>query len=234
VTTEAVEELEKFRALIERACARSGRNARDVRLIGAAKTVEAERLRLWLQAGLSEVGENYVQEGVAKKAALCAEFPAVRWHLIGALQSNKASLAVREFDLIHSVDRLALAQALNKAAQAQNKVQDVLLQVNVGGEATKAGCAPDELETLAQEAKALPNLRVLGLMTLPPYDEDAEKTRPYFRQLRELRDDLIRKSLLAGGELSMGMSDDFPVAIEEGATIIRIGTALFGKRKRTM
>lgn len=215
---------------IAQACARCGRTPGEITLLGATKTVPAERLKAWLDLGLTEVGENYVQEGVAKKEALGTDARRLHWHLIGALQSNKAKIAVREFSLIHSVDRPSLAKALNAAAREQDKVQDVLLQVNVGGEATKAGCAPRELEDFARLCAGLENLRVGGLMCLPPYNEDAEQTRPHFRQLRQLRDDLLEKQLLQNGALSMGMSDNFEVAIEEGATIVRLGTILFGKR----
>lgn len=224
-----------IQARISKACARSRREAASVRLLGAAKTVSVARLRQFLKAGLTEVGENYIQEGVEKKVVL-GQNTSLRWHLIGALQSNKAKIAVREFDLIHSVDRTSLAQAIDKTARESGKIQNVLLQVNIGAEVTKAGCAPDELRSLAGFCRNLENLRICGLMCLPPYDEDLEKTRPYFRQLRELRDELRAQNLLSSaefeGELSMGMSDDFEVAIEEGATIIRLGTALFGRRDK--
>lgn len=224
---------------ISRACARSGREVRSVRLLGASKTVSAWRLQQFFAVGLNEVGENYVQEGVDKKVIL-GQNRSLRWHLIGALQSNKAKIVVREFDLIHSVDRLSLAQAINKAAREIGKTQKVLLQVNIGGEATKAGCAPSELKELAHYCRNLEHLRVCGLMCLPPYDDDPEKTRPYFRQLRDLRDELQAQNSFFdkglnrefSGELSMGMSDDFEVAIEEGATIIRLGTVLFGRRDK--
>ncbi|MBV9867755.1 MAG: YggS family pyridoxal phosphate-dependent enzyme [Abitibacteriaceae bacterium] len=225
-----------LRTRIAAACDRVGRESSEVSLVGAAKTVPPERLKPFLEAGLSEVGENYVQEGIAKRAALndtkCVK--QVRWHLIGALQSNKAKDAVHYFDLIHSVDRLSLATALDKAARAQQKVQEVLLQVNLGDEASKAGCALEDLPTLVQQCAALPNIAVRGLMCLPPYHEDAEQMRPYFRQLREARDVLLTepKDVFKSGvvHLSMGMSHDFEVAVEEGATLVRIGTALFGAR----
>lgn len=228
--------LRALRARIDAACDRVGRARSEVSLVGAAKTVPPERLQPFLQAGLSEVGENYVQEGISKRAALndtkC--ITPVRWHLIGALQSNKAKDAVYYFDLIHGVDRLSLATALDKAARAQQKVQEILLQVNLGDEASKAGCALEDLPVLAQQCAALPNLAVRGLMCLPPYHEDAKQTRPYFRQLREARDSLLKESnaIFADGivHLSMGMSHDFEVAVEEGATLVRIGTALFGAR----
>ncbi len=219
---------------MEGACLRSGRELSSIALIGAAKTVPAERLREFLHAGLAEVGENYVQEGLAKLAALENEAQTARWHLIGSLQSNKAKQVVGAFSLVHSVDRVSLAQALDRAAGEIGKVQDVLLQVNLGDEASKAGCKPHEVATLAEFCAKLSNVRLCGLMCLPPYDADAERTRPYFRQLRILRDELLQKELLRleTAELSMGMSDDFEVAIEEGATLVRIGTALFGRRRK--
>jgi len=229
--------LRLLRLRIERASARAGRNADAVTLIAASKTVAPQRLRLFIEAGLGDAGENYVQEAIAKIEFIRQEAPsaAVRWHCIGRLQSNKAREAVRYFTMIHSVDRLSLAVELDKAARAVHTVQEVLLQVNVGGEASKAGCAPHELRALAQGCRSLPNLAVRGLMCLPPYHEDAEQTRPYFTMLRERRDTLCsRPDAVFTAEsfrhLSMGMSNNFEVAIEEGATMVRIGTGLFGAR----
>ena len=224
---------QEIQSRIAATCARCRRETDSVTLLGAAKTVSAARLKAFISAGLTDVGENYVQEGISKKAAL--QNLDVRWHLIGALQSNKAKVAVREFSLIHSVDRVSLAQSLNKAAQEVGKVQEVLLQINIGKEDTKAGCAPENLPELARFCANLENLRVRGLMCLPPYNEDAEATRPYFRQMRLLRDNLKKQTWPGAQEceqLSMGMSDDFEVAIEEGATIIRLGTVLFGRRAK--
>lgn len=219
---------------MESACLRSGRELSSIALIGAAKTVSAELLLEFLHAGLAEVGENYVQEGLAKIDALGNEAGNTRWHLIGALQSNKAKQVVGAFSLVHSVDRVSLAQAIDRAAGEIGKVQDVLLQVNLGDEASKAGCKPHDVAMLAEFCTQQSNLRLCGLMCLPPYDADAERTRPYFRQLRVTRDELLQKELLRPetAELSMGMSDDFEVAIEEGATLVRIGTALFGRRRK--
>jgi pyridoxal phosphate enzyme (YggS family) len=211
------------------AARRVGRDPASVRLVGAAKTVPVERLRPVVAAGLAIVGENYLQEAKAKIAAL--DLP-VSWHFIGHLQTNKAAAAVKLFDLIHSVDRPSLAQALDRAAARLGKVQDILLEVNLGGEATKSGVAPEELAALLQCCAGLPHLRVRGLMTMPPWRPDPEEVRPYFRQLRQARDQLQALHLpgVELAELSMGMSDDFAVAIEEGATLVRIGTALFGRR----
>lgn len=196
-------------------------------LVGASKTVPTEKLHDYLAAGLTHTGENYVQEGVAKVTALRPQFPAVQWHLIGALQSNKAREVVTHFDYVHSVDRVSLANALDKAARAKGKVQQILLQVKLGGEETKSGCEAADLEALLAHCRNLPHIKVCGLMSLPPFCEDLEEARGYFRELRRLRDDL------AGGEawhLSMGMSHDFEVAVEEGATMVRIGSELFGRR----
>lgn len=214
---------------IAAAARRVGRDPASIRLVGAAKTVPADRLRPIVAAGLAIIGENYLQEAKAKIAAL--DLP-VSWHFIGHLQTNKAAAAVKLFDLIHSVDRPALAQALDRAAARLGKVQDILLEVNMAGEASKSGVAPEAAAALLHTCMQLPHLRVRGLMTMPPWRPDPEEVRPYFRRLRELRDHLLTFNLpgLALPELSMGMSDDFAVAIEEGATLVRIGTALFGPR----
>jgi pyridoxal phosphate enzyme (YggS family) len=228
--------LSELRARIVAACEKVGRDPASVTLIGASKTVPAERLKPFIEAGLADLGENYVQEGLGKIAAL-PNFPG-RWHFIGALQSNKARDVVRGFDVVHSVDRVSLANGLDKAAREHGKVQDILLQVNIGDEATKAGCSLNELSSLARHCAGLPNLAVRGLMCLPPYSEDAERARPYFRRMAQARADLVSELGRAGGapdqpgawHLSMGMSNDFEVAIEEGATMVRIGTQLFGAR----
>lgn len=226
---DSVARYQQLLAAIAMAARKAGRDPASVRLVGAAKTVPVERLRPVVAAGLTIVGENYLQEAKAKIAAL--DLP-VSWHFIGHLQSNKAAAAVKLFDLIHSVDRLSLAQALDRAAARLGKVQDILLEVNIAGEASKSGVAPAALEDLLGACAALPHLRVRGLMTMPPWGPDAEQVRPYFRQLREARDRLQALNLpgVELVELSMGMSDDFAVAIEEGATLVRIGTALFGPR----
>ncbi len=215
---------------IEAACRRAKRDANEITLIGASKTVEVARLKGFLDAGLNDLGENYIQEGVAKIEELQSEYPRLRWHFIGALQSNKAREAVQHFDIIHSMDRISLAKSLNKEAAKINKIQDVLLQVNIGEEDSKSGCAPNEVQSLAARCAEFPNLRVCGLMTLPPFFEEAEKSRPYFRQMRELLVAARSSTASLGNELSIGMSRDFGVAIEEGATMIRLGTVLFGAR----
>jgi pyridoxal phosphate enzyme (YggS family) len=207
----------------------AGRDPAEVRLIAVTKTVKLDRLQEAVAAGHTLFGENYVQEAKAKIASLG---PGLTWHFIGHLQSNKAKAAVELFDLIHSVDRLRLAKALEQAAARLGKVQDILLQVNLAGEASKSGTAPEDTENLLVEISKMPHLRVLGLMTMPPWFSEPEKVRPYFRALRELRDRLRQKQLVDGDlpELSMGMTGDFEVAVAEGATLVRIGTAIFGRR----
>jgi len=219
--------LEDVRAAIAAAAQRSRRDPGAVRLVAVSKTVDLARIRAAVDAGQDLFGENYLQEARDKIAVLGAQ---VSWHLVGSLQSNKARGAVELFDLIHAVDRLKLAQALDAAAARLGKVQDVLIQVNQAGEATKSGVTPSAAPALLQEVARLPHLRVLGLMTMPPWFPDPEAARPYFRALRELRDHLRGLTGLPLTELSMGMSGDFAVAVEEGATLVRVGTAIFGSR----
>jgi len=221
--------LQLVRSQIEAACARVGRNASEVTLVGASKTVPAVRLGEFYHAGLRDFGENYIQEGTEKvRYAREAGWDAT-WHFIGALQSNKAREAVAHFDLIHSVDRISLAKELDREARRVEKVQRVLVQVNIGGEESKAGCAPENLSALLDSMSALQNLRVEGLMSLPPLRENPEDSRPFHQQLRALRDQ-FRTPHSTLGTLSMGMSRDFEVAIEEGANFVRIGSAIFGTR----
>jgi hypothetical protein len=198
-----------------------------VRLVAVSKTVDLARIRAAVDAGQDLFGENYLQEARDKIAVLGAQ---VSWHLVGSLQSNKARGAVELFDLIHAVDRGKLAQALDAAAARQGKIQDVLIQVNQAGEATKSGVEPAAAPALIQEIARLPHLRVLGLMTMPPWFPDPEAARPYFKALRVLRDHLRGLTGLPLTELSMGMSGDFTVAVEEGATLVRVGSAIFGGR----
>jgi pyridoxal phosphate enzyme (YggS family) len=213
--------LARVRERIALAAERAGRSPDDVLLVGVSKSVDAERIRRALAAGLPALGENRVQEAKEKIGELGRSVP---WHLVGHLQTNKAGDAVRLFDLIHSLDRLELARELHRRAAAAAKVVDVLVQVNLAGEATKGGFAPSELKGALDAIRELPGLAVRGLMTIPPPVAQAELARGWFRQLRELRDE-------AGLEhLSMGMSGDFEVAVEEGATMVRVGTAIFGPR----
>ena len=219
--------LKDVRAAIAAAAQRARRDPGSVRLVAVSKTVDLERIRAAIDAGQDLFGENYLQEARDKIAVLGRQ---VSWHLVGSLQSNKAREAVALFDLIHAVDRLKLARALDAAAARLGKVQDVLIQVNQAGEATKSGVAPAAAPALLQEVARLPHLRVLGLMTMPPWFPDPEAARPYFQALRELRDHLRGLTGLPLTELSMGMSGDFAVAVEEGATLVRVGTAIFGSR----
>jgi PLP dependent protein len=213
--------LERVRERLARAAERAGRRPDDVLLIAVSKTVEVERIRAAVAAGITALGENRVQEAKSKIAELGR--PAA-WHLIGHLQSNKARDAVELFDLIHSLDRLELARELERRAGARGQVVEALLQVNVGGEASKGGVGPDAVGETLDAIGKLPHVRVRGLMTIPPEVERPEDARPWFRRLRELGE---RHGLR---ELSMGMSHDFEVAVEEGATMVRVGTAIFGPR----
>jgi pyridoxal phosphate enzyme (YggS family) len=209
------------------AAQRAGRDPAEVRLVAVSKKVAAARLSQALAAGQRWFGENYVQEAKGKIAALG---PGLSWHLIGSLQTNKAKEAVALFDLIHAVDRLKLAQALESAAARLGKVQAILIQVNLAAEDTKSGVAPAALPELLKAVADLPHLEVAGLMTMPPWFADPEAARPFFRALRELRDRLRDLIGLPLPELSMGMSGDYEVAVAEGATLVRVGTAIFGAR----
>ncbi len=221
--------LEEIRRRLDNAARRAGRDPAELRLVAVTKTVGLERLKEAVAAGHTLFGENYVQEAKAKIISLG---PGLTWHFIGHLQSNKAKAAAELFDLIHSVDRASLAQALEQAAARRDQIQNILLQVNLAGEASKSGTAPETAQELLSEISKMPHLRVLGLMTMPPWFDDPERVRPYFRALRELRDRLRRLRLVEGDlpELSMGMTGDFEVAVAEGATLVRIGTAIFGRR----
>ncbi|MBW1975567.1 MAG: YggS family pyridoxal phosphate-dependent enzyme [Deltaproteobacteria bacterium] len=225
------ENLKSVRERIKRACSRAGRNPDSVTLVGVTKTVDPERISAGVEAGLEHVGENYVQEAKKKKEKL--DNLKVTWHFIGHLQSNKAKQAVKFFDWIHTLDRQSLAKKLNSAVQKlRTEPLPVLIQVNVGLEDTKSGVHPDELFDLYKSVIHLDGLQVRGLMVIPPFEENPEATRVYFRNLKNLLDRLrdISPTPELLTELSMGMSHDFEVAIEEGATMVRVGTAIFGKR----
>ncbi len=204
-----------------RAARRSGRDPGEVLLIAAAKTKGADLIEAALAAGVADIGENYVQEAEGKREQIAA--PA-RWHMIGHLQRNKAKRACATFDVIQTVDSLALGEALGRQAGGRREPVRVLVEVNLGGEATKSGVAPEEVEELIEQLRGLAGVEVAGLMTVPPASS-VEGARPYFRRLRGLRDALRLR------ELSMGMTDDFEIAIEEGATMIRVGRAIFGERE---
>lgn len=224
------ENIARVRERIAAACRRAGRREAEVRLVAVTKTVSAERIRAAYDAGLREFGENRVQEARGKRPALSDL--AITWHMIGHLQTNKAKLARELFDWIHSVDSLRLAEKLHQAAPGQSPRLPVLLEVNLGGESSKGGVPEAQALTLAEQVATLSSLEVRGLMAIPPFLEDAEHVRPYFRRLRELAQRIDRMQIpgVALRELSMGMSHDFEVAIEEGATMIRVGTAIFGAR----
>jgi len=208
---------------IRLAAERAGRDAAAVTLIAVSKAIEPDRVEAALEAGQIVFGESKVQEAKAKIPLISGR---ARWHMIGHLQTNKARDAVALFDFIHSVDSRKLAEELNKWAEATGKRQAVLLEVNVSGEASKFGLKPEDLDSTLKEINRLTRLEVRGLMTVAPFAEEAARARPYFRRLRELRDAIGLQ------ELSMGMSHDFEVAVEEGATMVRIGTAIFGERTR--
>jgi len=219
------ENLARVLAKIEAAARRAGRDPADVQLVAVTKNRPVEQIREVLECGPYVLGENRVQEALAKIPQLP---PETVWHLIGHLQRNKAKFAVRHFALIHSLDSLRLAEALQRTAEAQDRTVEVLLEVNISGEASKFGLSPDEVEPLLAEiARSLDRLKVRGLMTMAPYVEDPETVRPVFRGLRQLRDRLAGEGYDLP-HLSMGMTNDYEVAVEEGATMVRIGTAIFG------
>ncbi len=214
---------------IETACQRSGRNPEEVRLIAVSKVKPAELVEEAFHAGQKLFGESYVQEFRDKQPLVTAP---VQWHFIGGLQTNKVKYLRNKVAMIHSVDRLSLAEEINRQWGKNGEIGDVLLQVNVGDEASKSGCAPDDLKNLIQTIAQLPHLRICGLMCLPPHADDPEQVRPFFKQLRELSEQIDSLQLpgVSMAELSMGMSGDFEVAVEEGATLVRVGTAIFGAR----
>ncbi|MEK7878681.1 MAG: YggS family pyridoxal phosphate-dependent enzyme [candidate division NC10 bacterium] len=215
---------------IARAAERAGRSPAEILLVGISKTFPVERIRQAIAAGVPALGENRVQEAKAKIEALGHAVP---WHLVGSLQTNKARDAVRLFDWIHSVDRAELARELDRRARSEGKVVRVLVEVNLGGEATKGGIVPTQLKALLEEIAPLSGIKVKGLMVIPPPADHPDGSRPWFRQLRELRETAAGWKLpgVEMADLSMGMSADFEVAIDEGATMVRVGTAIFGERK---
>ena len=224
------ERLSLIRSRIAAAAVDSGRRPEDVQLVVVSKTVPSKRLLTAIDLGVTVFGENYVQEARDKFNALYAH--PLSWHFIGHLQSNKAKYVVKIFDLIHSVDSLKLAREIDKQAGKIDKVQRVLVQVNIAEESSKSGVLLEDTTQLVIEMSQLPHLEVKGLMTMPPYFNAPEKVRPYFKALRLLRDQLgaMEISGVVMKELSMGMTGDFEVAIQEGATLVRIGTAIFGER----
>ena len=218
---------------IARSAAKAGRRAEDVALMAVTKGHGAETVRAAARAGIALFGENRVQEGSAKIAALGDEFPGLTWRLIGSLQTNKARTALQWFAAVESLDRERLAARLESllAEEPRSRVLPVLLEVNLGGEASKSGVPVSEVPRLCEAALACSHLDVRGVMAVPPFDEDPEKSRPFFRRLVEIRDGLAAEFRRPFPEISMGMSHDFAVAVEEGATEVRVGTALFGPRE---
>jgi len=227
--TSIAENLERVREQIAHAAAKVGRAPNEVELVAITKTHAAEKVREAIQAGQRLFGESRVQEARAKISELPS---AIRWHFVGHLQKNKIRHALPLFEMIHSVDSLALAQEMNRIAEEEGMRPRVLLEINVAGEGSKFGFAPDKLREQMEALLALPRLSVLGLMTIPPLGEEPEASRKYFVQLRELRDRLQTEFRVDLAQLSMGMTQDYAVAVEEGATLVRVGTAIFGERSK--
>jgi len=217
--------------IIGRAADRSGRNRESVKLVAVSKTIAVDKIRWALEAGIGRLGENKVQEGQSKKPDLSTY--AFEFHLIGPLQKNKVNKAATTFDWIETVDSFELALRIDRVCASMDKIMPVLFQVNLDMEPTKSGVAEDAILELVERTAKLSHLSVRGLMTIPPPEENPERSRPYFRRLRELAEKIKGHSIdnAEMQELSMGMSHDYPVAIEEGATIVRLGTAIFGERQ---
>jgi pyridoxal phosphate enzyme (YggS family) len=226
--TSIAENLERVREQIAEAAAKVGRAAGEIELVAIAKTHRAEKVREAIDAGQTLFGESRVQEARAKIPELPSN---LRWHFVGHLQKNKIRHALPLFEMIHSVDSLGLAQEINRIAEEQGMHPRVLLEVNVAGEGSKFGFKSEILRAEMESLLALPRLSILGLMTIPPVAEEAEASRKYFVQLCKLRDRVQTEFHVDLAQLSMGMTEDFVVAVEEGATLVRVGTAIFGKRK---
>ncbi|HIG31591.1 MAG TPA: YggS family pyridoxal phosphate-dependent enzyme [Verrucomicrobiales bacterium] len=225
-----IENLEKIQIRIEEACGRAERPVEEVTLMAVSKGQTAEAVREAMDAGLTLFGENRIQEALLKRSQCSSS---AHWHLIGHLQTNKAKDAVRSFEMIHSVDSVNLAQKLNSQAEKLARSVPILLQVNIGGESSKFGLSPELLISELPTLNQLMRLEIHGLMIIPPWSKEPEEMRTFFRRLRELKTEAEQILQAPLSELSMGMSNDFEVAIEEGATTIRVGTALFGPRKPT-
>jgi PLP dependent protein len=222
--------INKIRQRIAAAAARCNRAPDSVKLLAVTKTVSIPAIEKAIEAGITALGENYVQEAKEKIAAIGGR---VSWHMIGHLQTNKAKYTVNLFDYIHSVDRLELAQEINKRARLTDRKINILIEINTSGEKTKSGITAAEAIALIKNVSLLDSVSVKGLMTMAPYSTNPEDSRPYFSELRHLRDKIISEGIpdIQMEELSMGMTDDFEIAIEEGATLVRIGRAIFGERK---
>jgi PLP dependent protein len=227
------ENIAHVRQRIAEAARSAGRNPADITLMAVSKTFSPESIREAYTAGIRVFGENRVQEFAGKGDAV-RDLGDAEWHLIGHLQSNKAAKAAELLSAVDSVDSVKLAEKLNTAAEKTGKTLPVLIEINVGGEEAKSGIAPTELDPILLAAPRWKNLAIRGLMTVPPYADDLESARPYFRQLRQIRDEIAARHLpaVAMDVLSMGMSHDFEVAIEEGSTCVRVGTAIFGERAK--
>lgn len=221
-----------LRQKIQNAAIHCGRDPKTIRLVAVTKTQPVQRVQEAISTGIDVVGENYIQEAQEKYAALCHQ--QVQWHFIGHLQSNKSKYAVRIFELIHSVDSLKLAAELNKCAAKIGKIQKILIQVNIAQELSKSGVETGNALGLIRQIAEYGHISVRGLMTMPPFFDEPEKARPYFKVLRHLKDQIAAEKIpgVLMDELSMGMTGDFEAAIEEGATLVRIGTAIFGERRR--
>ena len=226
--SEIKENLLRVMERIQKAARKVERDPREIKLVAVSKTVETARIKEAIEAGVSILGENYVQEAQKKIEEIGRP---IAWHFIGHLQTNKAKYAVRLFDMIHSIDSLPLAEELNRRAERAGQVMRVMIEVNLSGEATKFGAEEERAFDIARGILNLKNLSLEGLMTMPPYFESPELSRPYYIQLRALKEGMTRKGILLK-ELSMGMSNDFEIAIEEGTTYVRVGTAIFGERKK--
>ena len=223
------ENLEQVRQQIAQAAAKAGRSVDEVDLVAISKTHDSAKVREAIEAGQNLFGESRVQEARVKIPELPSK---IRWHFVGHLQRNKVRHALPLFEMIHSIDSLALAQDMNRIAEEEGLHPRVLLEVNVAGEGSKFGFKPEKLREEMESLLALARLSILGLMTIPPIAEEAEASRKYFAKLRELRDRLQRKFHVDLAQLSMGMTQDFGTAVEEGATLVRVGTAIFGERSR--
>ncbi|HDN79814.1 MAG TPA: YggS family pyridoxal phosphate-dependent enzyme [Chloroflexi bacterium] len=225
--------LRRVRERIAEAALRKGRRPEDITLVAVTKTIDPERILIAARLGVKHFGENRVQEALRKIPVVNQALGTPpTWHMVGHLQTNKVRKALGIFDFIHSVDSVRLAREINKRAGRESKVIPILLEVNISGEATKFGFAPEEVEDAVREILSFPNLSVQGLMTIAPIVNDPEEARPFFRRLRELRDYLAEQfPQIDWKHLSMGMTDDFEVAIEEGATMVRLGRAIFGERR---
>lgn len=227
--SEITQNIDEINARIARAAERSGRKKEDILLLAVTKTIDIPRIKQAVDYGLTQLGENKVQEIMDKYDTLGSD---VKWHLIGHLQTNKVKYIIDKVDFIHSVDSIKLAQEINKRAEQKNKVMNILIEVNIAEEESKFGVKPEEIENLIAEISQMKNICVKGLMTVAPFVENSEENRNCFSQMRQLLVDINAKNMnnVNMDVLSMGMTGDYEVAIEEGATIVRIGTGIFGKR----